>query len=181
MDFATIQLTLSLYLAAIAIGQLIVGPLSDQFGRRPVLLIGLIAFVTGSLICLIAPNIVVLIFGRVIQALGGCVGITLCRAIVRDLYGRNEVASMIGYVTMGMAVAPMVAPTIGGVLATFFGWRASFGFLMIAGPTSRHPEARAGKAAQISPLGHRPITVTRRLRGAEVSRTVGVVRQQGGR
>ena len=133
VDFATIQLTLSLYLAAMAIGQLIVGPLSDQFGRRPVLLLGLITFVTGSFICLTAPNIAVLIFGRVVQALGGCVGITLSRAIVRDLYGRNEVASMIGYVTMGMAVAPMVAPTIGGVLATFFGWRASFGFLMIFG------------------------------------------------
>jgi DHA1 family bicyclomycin/chloramphenicol resistance-like MFS transporter len=68
-----------------------------------------------------------------VQAIGGCAGITLSRAIVRDLYGRNQVASMIGYVTMGMAVAPMMAPTIGGVLDTLYGWRASFGFLTIFG------------------------------------------------
>jgi DHA1 family bicyclomycin/chloramphenicol resistance-like MFS transporter len=133
VDFTTIQLTLSLYLAAMALGQLIIGPLSDRFGRRPVLLTGMAAFVAGSLICLLAQNVSVLILGRVVQAIGGCSGITLSRAIVRDLYGRNQVASMIGYVTMGMAVAPMIAPTIGGVLDLFFGWRASFAFLMAFG------------------------------------------------
>jgi MFS transporter, DHA1 family, multidrug resistance protein len=133
VDFSTIQLTLSLYLAAMAIGQLIIGPLSDRFGRRPILLIGLSVFVVGSLICLTAQNAGVLIFGRVVQAMGGCAGITLSRAIVRDLYRRDQVASMIGYVTMGMAVAPMVAPTIGGVLDTFYGWRASFAFLVLFG------------------------------------------------
>jgi DHA1 family bicyclomycin/chloramphenicol resistance-like MFS transporter len=133
VDFTTIQLTLSLYLAAMAIGQLIAGPLSDRFGRRPVLLIGLMIFVLGSGICLAAQNVGVLLLGRVVQAMGGCAGITLSRAIVRDLYGRNEVASMIGYVTMGMAVAPMIAPTIGGVLETLYGWRASFVFLMTFG------------------------------------------------
>jgi DHA1 family bicyclomycin/chloramphenicol resistance-like MFS transporter len=133
VDFTTIQLTLSLYLAAMAIGQLIIGPLSDRFGRRPILLIGLSVFVLGSLICLMAQNAGVLIFGRVVQAIGGCAGITLSRAIVRDLYRRDQVASMIGYVTMGMAVAPMVAPTIGGVLDTFYGWRASFAFLVLFG------------------------------------------------
>jgi DHA1 family bicyclomycin/chloramphenicol resistance-like MFS transporter len=133
VDFTTIQLTLSLYLAAMAIGQLIIGPLSDRFGRRPILLIGLSVFVLGSLICLTAQNAGVLIFGRVVQAIGGCAGITLSRAIVRDLYRRDQVASMIGYVTMGMAVAPMLAPTIGGVLDTFYGWRASFAFLVLFG------------------------------------------------
>jgi MFS transporter, DHA1 family, multidrug resistance protein len=133
VDFTTIQLTLSLYLAAMAIGQLIIGSLSDRFGRRPVLLIGLTVFVIGSLICFSAQNVGILIVGRVVQAVGGCAGITLSRAIVRDLYGRNQVASMIGYVTMGMAVAPMVAPTIGGVLDTLYGWRASFAFLMVFG------------------------------------------------
>ncbi|MDF2687986.1 MAG: hypothetical protein K0Q80_951 [Microvirga sp.] len=130
VDFTTIQLTLSLYLGAMAVGQLIIGPLSDRFGRRPVLLIGLLTFVVGSAICLLAQSIGVLIFGRIVQAIGGCAGITLSRAIVRDLYGRNQVASMIAYVTMGMAVAPMIAPTIGGLLETFFGWRASFAFLI---------------------------------------------------
>ena len=130
VDFTTIQLTLSLYLGAMAVGQLVIGPLSDRLGRRPVLLTGLLVFVVGSAICLSAQNIGVLIFGRIVQAIGGCAGITLSRAIVRDLYGRNQVASMIAYVTMGMAVAPMIAPTIGGVLETFFGWRASFAFLI---------------------------------------------------
>jgi DHA1 family bicyclomycin/chloramphenicol resistance-like MFS transporter len=133
VDFTTLQLTLSLYFAAMALGQLIIGPLSDRFGRRPVLLIGLTVFVVGSLICLTAQSVGFLIFGRVVQAIGGCAGITLSRAILRDLYGRNQVASMIGYVTMGMAVAPMVAPTIGGVLETLYGWRASFAFLMAFG------------------------------------------------
>ncbi|MFC1459997.1 multidrug effflux MFS transporter [Microvirga arabica] len=133
VDFTTIQLTLSLYLGAMALGQLIIGPLSDRFGRRPVLLIGLLTFVAGSILCLLAQSIGVLIFGRIVQAIGGCAGITLSRAIVRDLYGRNQVASMIAYVTMGMAVAPMIAPTIGGLLETFFGWRASFAFLIVFG------------------------------------------------
>jgi len=160
VDFATIQLTLSLYLAAVALGQLIIGPLSDRFGRRPVLLTGLLVFVIGSLICLAASSIGILIFGRVVQAVGGCAGITLTRAIVRDLYGRDQAASMIGYVTMGMAVAPMVAPTIGGVLETLYGWRAAFAFLMAFGGLvllvaswqlheTNHNRGRGGAARQL--------------------------------
>lgn len=133
VDFHTIQLTLSLYLAAMAIGQLVMGPLSDRFGRRPVLLAGLSGFVIGSVICLLSQSIEMLIFGRIVQAIGGCAGITLARAIVRDIYSHAQVASMIGYVTMGMAVAPMIAPTIGGVLETLFGWRASFVLLAAFG------------------------------------------------
>lgn len=133
VDYASIQLTLSVYIAAIALGQLIIGPISDRYGRRPVLLGGLAVFVIGSVICMLAPDIRTLLAGRVIQALGGCAGITLSRAIVRDLYDRDRAASMIGYVTMGMAVAPMVAPTIGGALELAFDWRAGFAFLTLFG------------------------------------------------
>ena len=160
VDFSTIQLTLSLYLAAVAIGQLVIGPLSDRFGRRPVLLSGLALFVLGSLICLAAPNVGVLLLGRAVQAVGGCAGITLSRAIVRDLYGREQAASMIGYVTMGMAVAPMVAPTVGGVLEMLYGWRATFVFLAAFGgltlivaarqlPETNHNRGSGGSARQL--------------------------------
>lgn len=133
VDFATVQLTLSLYFAAVACGQLVVGPLSDRFGRRPVVLAGLALFVTGSLICLAAPTIWILIAGRVIQALGGCAGLALSRAIVRDIYPRDEAASMLGYVIMGMAIAPMIAPSIGGLLDVLYGWQATFAFLALFG------------------------------------------------
>lgn len=133
VDFSTIQLTLSLYLASLALGQLVMGPLSDRFGRRPVLLVGLSGFVLGSVLCLVADNIGMLILGRIVQAFGGSAGITLGRAVVRDLYSRDQVASMIGYVTMGMAVAPMIAPTLGGGFDVLFGWRGSFAFLTVFG------------------------------------------------
>lgn len=133
VDYAAVQFTLSVYLAAVALGQLFIGPVSDRYGRRPVLLGGLVMFVVGSVVCMLAPTAGVLNLGRVIQALGGCAGIALSRAIVRDLYDRTQAASMIAYVTMGMAVAPMIAPTIGGVLEALHGWRASFGFLAVFG------------------------------------------------
>lgn len=130
VDFATIQLTLSVYLIAVALGQLVMGPLSDRYGRRPVLLSGIACFVLGSLLCLIASSIETLLVARVVQAVGGCAGITLSRAIVRDLYPRDQAASMLGYVTMGMAIAPMLAPSLGGVLEAAYGWQAGFAFLL---------------------------------------------------
>lgn len=133
VDYATVQLTLTLYLASIAVAQLVVGPLSDRIGRRPVLLGGLILFLFGSLLCIAAQSLSMLLVGRVLQAAGGCTGLVLSRAIVRDLYERREAASMIGYVTMGFAVAPMVAPMIGGAMDTVAGWRAPFVFLLAYG------------------------------------------------
>ncbi len=133
VDYATVQLTLTVYLAAIAIAQLVVGPLSDRIGRRPVLLGGLVVFLGGTVLCIVAPNLTTLLIGRILQAAGGCTGIVLARAMVRDLYERREAASMIGYVTMGFAVAPMVSPMIGGILDTAAGWRAPFVFLLVFG------------------------------------------------
>lgn len=128
-----VQLTLSLFLAAVAISQLLLGPLSDIFGRRPVVLAGVLIFVVASAMCGTAGSIDTLIVGRVLQAAGGCAGIVLARSIIRDLYERDRAASMIGYVTAGMAVAPLFAPAIGGVLDEYFGWRASFFFVSALG------------------------------------------------
>ena len=134
-DFATVQLTLTLYLIGLAVAQLFYGPLSDRFGRRPILLSGLVLFLIGTLACMVAPSIEALIAARVVQAVGGCAGVVLGRAMVRDMYDRDRAASMIAYITMAMVVSPMVAPFIGGILDGWFGWRAGFAFLLIlSGP-----------------------------------------------
>lgn len=125
-----VQLTLSLYLAAVAIAQIGIGPLSDRHGRRPVLMWGLGIFIIGSVVCVMADTIETMLIGRVLQAAGGCAGIVLGRAIVRDLFDRSQAASMIGYVTMGLAVAPMIGPAIGGALDENFGWGTS-SYLMV--------------------------------------------------
>lgn len=127
--YGRVQLVLSLFLAAIAAAQIGIGPLSDRFGRRPVLIAGLAVFTLASIAATAAPTIDVLIALRVVQGASGCVGVVLARAIVRDLFGRRRAASMLGYVTTGLAVAPMLAPSIGGVLQQTLGWRAIFWFM----------------------------------------------------
>ena len=133
IDYATAQLTLTIYLAAFAGAQLVIGPLSDRYGRRPVLLSGTALFVLASLGAALATSFEQLIAMRVLQASGGCAGIALARAIVRDMYDRDQAASRLGYVTMAMVVAPMVAPAIGGFLDGIGGWRAGFVFVAAFG------------------------------------------------
>lgn len=132
-DYATVQLTLSLYLIGLAGAQLIYGPLSDRYGRRPVLLAGLGVFLLGTLTGALATSISLVIAGRVLQAVGSCAGMVLGRAIVRDLYERDRAASVIAYVTMAMVIAPMLAPFFGGFLDDWLGWRATFWFVGIYG------------------------------------------------
>jgi DHA1 family bicyclomycin/chloramphenicol resistance-like MFS transporter len=129
-DYASVQLTLTLSFAAYAVMQLVYGPLSDRFGRRPVVLASLVLFLLGNVLCLVANSIAILIAGRVVQAVGGCAGFVVTRAILRDLYERERMASMLAYITMAMVAVPMVAPAIGGYLDVWYGWRA--GFLLVA-------------------------------------------------
>jgi MFS transporter, DHA1 family, multidrug resistance protein len=132
--YAMAGLGLSLFLAAMAVMQLVIGPLSDRFGRRPILLGGVALFICGTFLCIYAPDIQFFLLGRLVQACA-VAGIILSRAIVRDLVSREESASAIGYVTMGMAVAPMIAPAMGGLLDELYGWQASFWFLAALGLT----------------------------------------------
>ena len=130
-DAARVQLTLSVFLAGFACGQLFYGPLSDRFGRRPILLGGLFLYFIASLGCVLAGSIETLIAMRFVQALGACAGPVLGRAIVRDVWGANESARVIAYIGGAMAIAPLVGPTLGGFLTVLFGWQANFAALAL--------------------------------------------------
>lgn len=125
-DTGVTQLVLSLSILANAIATLLYGPLSDRFGRRPVVLTGFMIFIVGSGLCAVAPTIGLLIVARIIQSAGAAAGMVLARAIVRDLYNREQAASVIAYLTMAMVVAPMIAPTIGALLIDTLSWQAIF-------------------------------------------------------
>lgn len=131
-SYAVMQFSVSGYLAVTGALQLVIGPLADRFGRRPVVLGALAIFVLASLGAMLAPTAGWFLAFRMAQ--GAVVtGIVLSRAIVRDMVPQNEAASMIGYVTMGMALVPMIGPMIGGALEEFYGWQATFAFLAAAG------------------------------------------------
>ena len=131
-EYEVMQLSVSLYLAVNALLQLLIGPIADRFGRRITTLSCLAIFVVATLGCILATSIEVFLFFRMLQGVVA-VGIVLSRAIVRDTVPQNEAASMIGYVTMGMALVPMVAPMIGGALDAAFDWHATFIFLLAGG------------------------------------------------
>jgi DHA1 family bicyclomycin/chloramphenicol resistance-like MFS transporter len=135
VDYAVMQLSLSLYLAATALLQLFVGPVSDRFGRRPVILAATAIFTLACAGSLLAPNYGVFLTCRLVQAVIAS-GFVLSRAAVRDMVPQDQAASMIGYVSMGMAMVPMIAPVIGGLLDEVFGWQASFIMLMLSGATA---------------------------------------------
>lgn len=130
---AVAQLALSLSMAAIALANLIYGPLSDRFGRRPVLLAGLLLFLIGTAIAAMATSIEMLVVGRIIQAGGSASGMVISRAMVRDVYGADKAASMIAYLTVAMLAAPYVALIVGGFLTDNVGWRASLWLAFVVG------------------------------------------------
>lgn len=132
-EIATVQLTISVYLLALAGGQLVMGPLSDRFGRRPVLLAGLALTVVASLLALLMATVASLIAARVMQAIGASAGIVVGRAIIRDLFDRERAAAVIGLVATVMVVVPTFGPLIGGLLDTAFGWESIFFFTAASG------------------------------------------------
>ncbi|TJZ91545.1 multidrug effflux MFS transporter [Paracoccus gahaiensis] len=132
VDYGVMQLSVSAYIGASAVLQLLGGPLSDRFGRRPVVIWGLIGFLLATIGTLLATTATTFLVFRLLQSV-----ITVCmlvpRAVVRDLYEGDQAASMLGYVTMGMAVVPMMAPVFGGVLDEAFGWQANFALMGLLG------------------------------------------------
>jgi MFS transporter, DHA1 family, multidrug resistance protein len=132
VDYALMQLSVSLYLAMTAVMQIFIGPISDRFGRRPVMLVTIVLFILTTFGAMLAPSFGVFLACRLIQAVIAT-GFVLSRAVVRDMVGQDQAASMIGYVTMGMSIVPMIGPVIGGALDEVFGWQASFAMLAICG------------------------------------------------
>lgn len=151
-DISIAQMTVSLYMVGIALSQLTMGPLSDKFGRRPVLLSGLALMVAASVACIFAETLPQLIAARFFQALGGASGMVVSRAIIRDIYERDRVASMISLVIAALMIGQMVSPLTGGLIETAFGWRAIFyaitiGALAVAvGIAIALPETRRSRA-----------------------------------
>jgi DHA1 family bicyclomycin/chloramphenicol resistance-like MFS transporter len=131
-DYRIMQLSVAVYLLVNAVLQIFFGPISDKYGRRPVILWGVALFVVASVGCLLATTVEIFLFFRMCQSVVAT-GLVLSRAAVRDMYPPAEAASMIGYVTAGMAVVPMVGPMAGGFLDTAFGWQGSFWLLVILG------------------------------------------------
>ena len=161
-DYALVSLSIAGYMGMTAVLQLIMGPLSDRFGRRPVLLAGLAVFTLASLGCVLATDIWVFLAFRMLQ--GAIVsGAALSSAVIRDIVPARQAASLMGYVSMAMAIAPMLGPMFGGALDELFGWRASFmafvGFGVVAfglcwidlGETSKNRSKTFAKQFQTYP------------------------------
>jgi DHA1 family bicyclomycin/chloramphenicol resistance-like MFS transporter len=156
------QATLAAFFAGMAIGQIVYGPASDRFGRRPPLLVGIGVFFAASVVCALAPNIETLIAARFVQALGGCAGPVIARAVVRDRFSHTDTARVLSLMTLIMGLAPVLAPQLGGVVQYFGGWRGVFwtlvGFGALIGlwvtislAESRSPETEA-QARSENPL-----------------------------
>ncbi len=147
-DYGTVQLTLTLYLGAVALAQLLVGPISDRVGRRPCIIGGLALFTLGSVVGSFASGLWPLLGARMLQAAGAGTAFALTRAIARDTGERDEAASLIGYVTMAMVVVPMLAPLVGGFIERTYGWRTIFvamalmGLIATIGAILKLPETR---------------------------------------
>jgi len=136
LPISSVQLSFTLYLLALAIGQLLLGPLADRFGRRPVLLAGIVIHMLGCVVAANANDLTWLLVGRVLQALGGCTGMALARTIMLDRHSREVAAGKIGYITLSIGLSQAIAPTLGGYMNLMWGWQSLFYFSMILGSLS---------------------------------------------
>src|SRR5690606_5023771 len=129
-DFSTdvehVQLSLAAYFIGLALGQLLYGPLADRYGRRWPLLVGVTLFTLASLACALAPTLDWLIAARFVQALGGCAGIVVNRAVVRDSCEPVQAAKVFSQLMLVMGLAPILAPLVGGLLMNAYGWHSIF-------------------------------------------------------
>lgn len=132
-DIAHMHMTLSAYLGGFAVFHLACGPLADRFGRRPLLLTGTLLFVLASIGCALAETVDQLFWYRFLQGVGACVGPTLARAIVRDVFGADRAARALSIIAMLMALAPAVAPALGGIMLLYLPWSSIFIFLALYG------------------------------------------------
>lgn len=152
---AAVQQTLSMFALGVAVSQLVSGPLADRFGRRPILLTGLLVYVAASLACALATHIDALIAARFAQAAGSCTVAVIARAVVRDAWPASEGAQVIARSTSVLAVALLLAPIVGAQLQATFGWRANFALLTLAGAalallsTVRFAETMAPRRAAV--------------------------------
>lgn len=132
-DIGSVQLTLGTFLVGLALGQAFYGPLSDRFGRKPPLYIGLTLYAVAAAGCALARNVEALMFWRFVQALGGCAGMVVARATIRDRLQAHESARAFSSLMLVMGLAPILAPIVGGAILTTFGWRAIFWLLSAVG------------------------------------------------
>ena len=131
VNSGAIQLTLTAYTAGFALAQLIHGPLSDSFGRKPVLMGGLIVFIGMSILSALVNGIVELTWVRAIQGIAGASASVVIQAIVRDMFDKEDYARTMSFVTLAMTIAPLLAPLMGGYLSVWFGWRSIFWVLTL--------------------------------------------------
>ncbi|WP_089270771.1 multidrug effflux MFS transporter [Puniceibacterium sediminis] len=131
-EYRLLQLSVAIYLAVNAVLQILIGPISDKLGRRPVILGGIAIFCMATIGCILARDAYVFLTFRMLQAVI-VTAMVLSRAVVRDMVPQEQAASMIGYVTMGVAVVPMIGPAIGGLLGELFGWQSNFWALLAIG------------------------------------------------
>jgi DHA1 family bicyclomycin/chloramphenicol resistance-like MFS transporter len=157
---AQMQFTVAAFLAGMAVGQLVYGPASDRFGRRAPILIGVAIFTVATVACALAKTPELLILSRVVEALGGCAGIVVARAIVRDRFDHTQTASMLSLMMLIMGAAPILAPLLGGVLLGLGGWRlnfwaiAGYGLALWLAVVFRLKESRSTETAVLARAQH---------------------------